>query len=131
MKKLLLALLIMVVLVIGCVFSVIHYVWRNSHDISISVRERDDYFQLQARYGAYRSADVQRFLSHRLHNNLLQRRRVRADIELEDHTRLFVKTYPGHVQIRFNKKENDLDAYLRMKELARDLKLQLTTSGNY
>jgi hypothetical protein len=131
MRKLLLAILIMVILVIGGVFTVVRHVWQNGHGISISVNEREDVYQLQARYAAYRSAYVQRYLAQRLHNNLFRSRNVRADIILEDHTHLFIKTYPGHLQIRFNKRENDVEAYMRMKELTQDLKRRLTEPGYY
>jgi hypothetical protein len=60
--------------------------------------------------------------THRFFSNA----KMDALVTLDDKTNFYVKTKPGALYIKFNKDENDYEAYTRIKRLGEGLKHKLT-----
>jgi len=51
---------------------------------------------------------------------------MEGDIELEDHTKLYIKTKPGKLIIKVNKNDNDSVSIERIRALTEGIKIRLT-----
>ncbi len=121
---------ILVIGIISCIAVVRwfrdHRFVTNGHDISLQIKESDEKYQIYAYYNRSRTDEVQQYLDSKLRTHLFRKSRINATITLEDDTRLYVKKTPGRLVIKFNRDENSVEAYRRMKELAEGLKVQIT-----
>lgn len=128
MRKLLLALFI---LVIVCVTGAFGFVWYTFHtitsrDISVEIRDTDDSYRLSAKFDRHHSGRVHRYLYDELHNDLFRHENIDADLTLDDQTQVHIFSKPGRISIRLNKHENGSDAYSRIKQLEEGIKYRLT-----
>lgn len=113
MKSLLISPMIMVAMLVSC----------NNGDVSIAVKDEDDYYRFRAQFGDNLSPDVSRFLNDQLST-------VRIDPEkdskiitvLPDQTRITIESSPGEVMIYLDKDENSRDSYYRVKNLCEGVK---------
>lgn len=95
----------------------------NNGDVSIAVKDEDDYYRFKARFDDNLSPYVSEFLNDHLST-------VRIDPEkdskvitvLPDQTRLTVESSPGEVMIYLDKEENSRDSYHRIKNLCEGVK---------
>lgn len=126
MKKFVIALVIVSVLCIVGFLQAVQYGFGNRNGVSVRIKESDDTYRLYASYSGYKTGRVHQYLRKELRNELFRKRRVDADLTLEDHTRFHIKLGPGKLLIRFNKNENDYDSYFRIKELGEGIKRRLT-----
>jgi len=113
MKTLLISQIAMLAMLISC----------NNGDVSIAVKDEDDYYRFKAQFDDNLSPDVSRFLNDQLST-------VRIDPEkdskivtvLPDQTRITVESSPGEVMIYLDKDENSRDSYHRIKNLCEGVK---------
>ncbi|MDR6806391.1 hypothetical protein J2Y45_003583 [Dyadobacter sp. BE34] len=114
MKLLLICQMVVLAMLVSC---------NNNGDVSIAVKDEDDYYRFRAQFDDNLSADVSRFLNDQLST-------VRIDPEkdskiitvLPDQTRITVESSPGEVMIYLDKDENSRDAYHRIKNLCEGVK---------
>jgi hypothetical protein len=126
MRKIILTLLIGVMLFIGLGVFVAYKIVSNTN-ISININENDEVYQLEASYGKAKSRSVLSYIDEQLSKTKQFRHALMdGDIELEDHTKLYIKTRPGKLVIKVNKKENDNTSVERIKELTEGIKVRLT-----
>ncbi|WP_106595295.1 hypothetical protein [Dyadobacter jiangsuensis] len=112
-KSLMLSLMVMLAMFVSC----------NNGDVSIAVKDEDDYYRFKARFDDNLSTEVTGFLNDHLST-------VRIDPEkdskvitvLPDQTRLTVESSPGEVMIYLDKEENSRDSYHRIKNLCEGVK---------
>jgi hypothetical protein len=126
MKKFVIALVIISVLCIVGFLQAVQYGFSNRNGVSVRVKESDDTYRLYARYASYKAERVHQYLRKELKNELFRKRRVDADLTLEDRTHFHIKISPGKLLIQFNKTENDYDSYFRIKQLGEGIKRRLT-----
>ena len=125
MKKIFLFLFICIVFVAGIFSFVLYNIW-NPNDVSISVNDSDNKFQLYASYPRNKTRRIQHILDARFHNAVLRKNRADGYITMEDNTQYYIKTTPGRFLVRVNKGENNEEACLRLKELSEEIKIELT-----
>lgn len=95
----------------------------NNGDVSIAVKDEDDYYRFKAHFDDNLSPDVTAFLNDHIST-------VRIDPEkdskvitvLPDQTRITVESSPGEVMIYLDKDENSRDSYHRIKNLCEGVK---------
>lgn len=128
MKKILLAVLVLVIVCVMGAFSFIWYTFHTlgEHDISIRVNESEDRYRLYATYDRHKTGRIHRLLCDELHNDLFRKNNVDADLTLDDDTRVHVTTKPGKLVILLNKHENSEESYRRIRELGEGVKLSLS-----
>ncbi|MGG7663889.1 hypothetical protein [Dyadobacter sp. BHUBP1] len=113
MKSLLISPMIMLVMLVSC----------NNGDVSIAVKDEDDYYRFKAQFDDNLSPDVSEFLNEHLST-------VRIDPEkdskvvtvLPDQTRLTIESSPGELMVYLDKEENSRDSYHRVKNLCEGVK---------
>ncbi|MBV9989344.1 MAG: hypothetical protein JO301_16820 [Chitinophagaceae bacterium] len=132
MQKPLLVLAILVFCVIS-IFASIFSRWRNHrnvfgrHYVSVSESEWDHRYRLTAHYDRSRAGRLERCLERHLRaDHLFRHARMNGNLILDDRTRLYIKSKPGELLIRFDKDENSEEAFRRIQALGNDIKLQLT-----
>lgn len=128
MRKILLALFI---LVIVCVAGALGFVWYTfheiaEHDISVRVNDSEDSYTLSASFNRHQSRRIHRLLQNELQNDLFRKDKVDADLTLDDDTRIHVKTTPGKLVIACNKRQNNATSYLRIRKLGEDVAFSLS-----
>lgn len=126
MKKFLIALAVVSVLCIVGFLQAVQYRLSNHNGVTVRVKESDDTYRLYARYTSYKAERVHQYLRKELKNDLFRKRKVDAELTLEDRTHFHIKTSPGKLLIQFNKTENDYDSYFRIKQLGEGIKRRLT-----
>ena len=126
MRKIILALLIGVMMVIGFGLYVAYKIASNT-DISINVNDTEDQYQVEASYGRNQSRKVLSYIDAQLSKSKQFRHaRMDGDVELDDHTKLYIRTKPGRLVIKVNKSENDSASIERIKNLTEGIKIRLT-----
>jgi uncharacterized protein YxeA len=126
MRKIILVLLIGVMLFISLGLFVAYKIASNT-DIAISVNDTDEQYKVEATYGRAQSRKILSYIDAQLSKSKQFRHaRMDGDIELDDHTKLYIKTRPGHLIIKVNKNDNDSASVERIKELSEGIKLRLT-----
>ena len=126
MRKIILVLLIGVMMVVGFGLFVAYKIASNT-DIAINVNDSEDQYQVDASYGKNQSRKVLSYIDAQLSKTKQFRHtKMEGAIELEDHTKLFIKTKPGRLLIKVNKNENDSASIERIKTLTEGIKIRLT-----
>ena len=126
MRKIILALMIGVMMVVGFGLFVAYKIASNT-DISINVNDTEDQYQVEASYGRNQSRKVLSYIDAQLSKSKQFRHaRMDGDVELDDHTKLYIRTKPGRLVIKVNKNENDSASIERIKILTEGIKIRLT-----
>lgn len=126
MRKIILVLLIGFMVAAGFVCYVFYKIVNNT-DISISVNDTEDQYQVNASFGRGQSRKLLSYIDAQLSRSKQFRHSVmNGDMVLDDNTRIYFKTRPGKLLIRVNKNENDSASIERIKKLTEGIKLRLT-----
>lgn len=125
MRKLFFGLLLGMIFVFAFFAFVFHQLY-NDHDISIRVKETDDSYSLYASYARLNSSRMQHFLNKSLHTNRFSGNTpLNSFITLEDNTSFYIKTRPGNLYLKLDKRNNDEQGYIRIKRLGEEIKRKL------
>lgn len=98
--------------------------FHHRHDVSITVSDDEDEYEMEADYRENRSRDVQVYLNdHLLSNSNVSIRNGFADdeITLDDKTTFYINTNPGELNIRINKNENSEESCERIRIVCKEL----------
>lgn len=126
MRKIILALVIGVMMVVGFGIFIAYKIASNT-DIAINVNDSEDQYQVDASYGRNQSRKVLSYIDGQLSKTKQFRHaRMDGDVELEDHTKIYIRTKPGRLIIKVNKNENDSASLERIKNLTEGIKIRLT-----
>jgi hypothetical protein len=123
MKKL--TILFIYVLASGALFSCLH----NDHDVSLSYQDTDHEYSMTASYPKSNTRNVGEYMNNSLgaRNNIsFVNAQIDANLTLDDHTKFYIKKYPGYLEIKFNKEENSDESYREVKSMCQGLKKVLT-----
>lgn len=129
MRKVLLVLLLLFIGTVWFVSHVIGFRWNwttNGRGVSIRVKETGRVYEIKASYAKSKTYRIQRFIDQELHTtNVFSNARMDGDITLDDRSNFYVQAYPGRLVIRMDRRENDPEAYYRIKSLGEKLKRKL------
>ncbi|MEO8171861.1 MAG: hypothetical protein ABI581_02215 [Sediminibacterium sp.] len=127
MRKVLLVALLLFIGTVWFVSHVFRWEWvMNGRDVSIRVKETGRIYEIKASYAKNKTYRIQRFINQELHtSNVFSNARMDGDITLDDRSNFYVKAYPGRLVIRMDRRENDPEAYYRIKSLGEKLKRKL------
>ena len=97
------------------------------HDVSISINDDEDIYQLSARYDESKTHKVENYLrecTKSIDGRFVYGNHdyIDANLILDDDTRVYVKSHEGRLKIRFNKEENSAEAYERVKDMCEGIK---------
>jgi hypothetical protein len=126
MKKLFFGLLLGILFVFISLTYVFHKMY-DDHDLSIRVKETDDSYSFYASYAKFNTGRLQHFMNKTLHTNqFASGSRLSSFITLEDNTHFYIRTQPGNLYLKLDKRSNDEQSYLRIKRLGEEIKRKLT-----
>lgn len=96
----------------------------DSDNISISVSESDEWYKISADYPEKKTRKVQHCLDEYLEPSGMSfvNARIDGDIALDNKARFYIKTSPGTLKIKLDKRINSTVSYHRMKKLSEGLK---------
>ncbi len=118
MKKSMLAALIMMMLAVSCRHM-------NDGNISVSVTDSDDFYKVKADYDESRTSKLYRYIRKNLGSDGLfqsEDDHLDAVVQLDDHTRFYVKASPGKFLLKMDKDENSEASYDRIRKVGEGIK---------
>ena len=99
--------------------------WHNNHDISISYKEAEDYYSMKAYFNRSSTRRVERYMDDRIgrrsHMSFVNSR-IDGTIGLDDHTKFYIKKYPGYLEIKLDKYQNSPESYEEIKSMCQGIK---------
>jgi hypothetical protein len=113
-------------LIAGCIFflcvfsSCFNY---NSNDLSISVNDNDEEYQLTARFDERKTRAVENYIKECTATSSIFKR---TGVTLDDNTKIYIKSQEGRLKIELNKNENSEESYERIKDMCEGIKELLT-----
>ena len=103
----------------------------SKNDISISVKETSDVYQLSAYFDKARKKEVQYYIGKCMGDNNFFRSgnvEIDANTTLDDHTHFYIRSIGGELKIKLNKEDNSWESYTRVKRMCEGLKNVLTNN---
>lgn len=100
--------------------------FHHRHDVSVSVWDDEDEYEMEADYRRNRSHDVQVYLNnHLLTGSSVSIRNgyINDEVVLDDKTTFRINTNPGELSIRINKNENSEESCEKVRRICEDLKV--------
>lgn len=95
--------------------------------ISVTVKESDHQLRVDARFRRSQTDEVARIIKDELDEALYNEDNRSTTFTIRDDDKLFVRLKKGRLKIRFDKDENDQAAYDRVKRIADQVKIILTS----
>ncbi|GAB3894780.1 hypothetical protein GCM10028803_10280 [Larkinella knui] len=96
---------------------------------SVSVKDSDVFYEFSATYDPAKTGKVQSYLDDHLRQRgdaSFKNAELDATMTLNDKTVFYIKSSPGKLLIKFDKRRNSSKAYARFKKLGDDLRAFLT-----
>ena len=91
--------------------------------VSITVKESDHQFRIDAKFKRSQTDQVARIIKEELDRDISDENIHATTFTIREDDKLFVRLRKGRLKIRFDKDENDEEAYNRVKRLADQIKL--------
>ena len=101
---------------------------RDSDDngnISLSFKESDHYYSMNARFSKSKTRQVEQYIDSRIgkkSNMSFINTQIDGNIALDDQTNFYIKKSPGILRIKLDKYENSMEAYDRIRSMCEGLK---------
>ena len=100
--------------------------WHHHHDVSISINDDEDIYQLSARFDDDKTRAVDNYIKACTETYGRFSYGGQGDLEgtliLDDNTKVYVKSREGRLKIKFNKEENSEEAYEKVKDMCEGIK---------
>ena len=128
MRKLFLALLILVLFAGGFMLVTLRNVFgHDDDDLSVQVKENENKYRFYAYYSRHKTKRIQRYLDHELTSdkNVFRNARIDADMTVDNNILVHVTCKPGLLVIDLDKTKNDSAAYYKIKEVGEELRRKL------
>jgi hypothetical protein len=87
---------------------------------------------MEAKSNAHRTLDIEQYLDDRLgdqYNMSFEHSRIDGELSFDDHTRFYIKKYPGYLRIKLDKDENSIDSYDHIRDICQGIKRILAEEG--
>lgn len=106
--------------ILMCMFFSCSHHRRHNNSIDISISESHDIYKLQAAYNEDKTGEVQGYINRQIEPNRLfssTEDYFDANTELKDRTKFYIKSSPGKLMIKLNKRENSYASCARIKNM--------------
>lgn len=98
----------------------------HHHDISISISDDEDEYEMDALYNRSQEHKVQVYLNEHLLNksskSFKKHKNRSEEITLDDNTTVYIKSYPGELRIKIDKYRNSEESCENVRQICEDLK---------
>ncbi len=101
----------------------------HDHNIDITYSESNHEYSMKAYFGKSQTRKVENYMDKRLgrRSNLsFVNSRIDGTIALDDHTKFYIRKYPGTLEINLDKDENSMENYKQVKFMCQGIKKVLT-----
>lgn len=98
--------------------------FHHRHDVSVTVTEDDDAFEMEAGYRERQTKTVQVYLNERLlktSGTHIKNGYISDQVTLNDNARFHIISSPCELSIQFNKNENSAASYEKLKQVCSEL----------
>src|SRR5215469_13375301 len=92
--------------------------WYDHGNIDISYSEWSHYYLMKAHFNRHKTRAVEEYMNDRIGDRgdmSFVNTRIDGQITLDDRTTFYIKKYPGFLEIKLDKDQNDFDSYQRVK----------------
>ncbi len=97
----------------------------HNGNIDISYKDSGEYYSMDAYFSKEKTRDVEKYMDERIgrrsHMSFVNSR-IDGTIALDDHTRFYIKKYPGRLTIKLDKDENSNESYREIKSMCQGIK---------
>lgn len=97
----------------------------HRHNISITMSDDEDEYEMEALYKRSQTHAVQVYLDEHLISNSLvsfKNQPVDEEVTLDDNTTFYINSSPGELNIKINKRNNSEESCEKLKQVCEDLK---------
>ena len=97
----------------------------HGNDVSISIKESEEEYQLSAYFDESKTRTVQNYIDEYTGTNgIFRSGNVEIDVTttLEDNIRVYIKSRPGRLKIKFDKEGNSEASYEKVKDMCEGIK---------
>lgn len=97
----------------------------HDNNTSISFRDKDWYYSMNAHFSKNRTKAVERYMNETLgRRNGFSFTNIKsdADFTLDDGTTFHLYKFPGHIEIKLDKRRNSEEAYHNVKSMCEGMK---------
>jgi len=100
----------------------------HNHNMSITVSDDDDEYEMNASYQEHKTHRVEVYLNeHLVERNIISFEHYEDDeIALDDNTTLYIKSQPGKLRIKIDKDKNSAESCERVRHACNEIKEILT-----
>lgn len=102
------------------------YWYHHNHDVAVSINDDENQYQLSAHFDDRKTKAVENFIKHCAERYDAFRSDGGEDLDatliLDDNARVYVKSREGRLKIKFNKQENSVQSYEKVKEMCEGIK---------
>jgi hypothetical protein len=109
----------------GFIFLVVLSSCFHNHNISITVSDDEDEYEMDALYRKNQTHKVRAYLNEHLLNKSVvsfKNKSMDEEITLDDNTTFYINSYPGELRIKIDKTENSAESFEKVKQVCEDLK---------
>lgn len=111
----------------GCMFLVWVSIscYHSHHNTKISISETKDAYKMSAWFNLDKTNAVHKYMDQQLgkRNNIsFVNSEIDATIMLDDHTTFYVRSLPGDLEIKLDKKQNSQESYIQVKKMCEGIK---------
>jgi hypothetical protein len=99
--------------------------WYNHGNISINYSEWSHYYLMKAHFNKHKTRTVEEYMDEKIGDRSdmsFVNTRIDGQITLDDRTTFYIKKYPGFLEIKLDKDQNNFDSYQRVKAMCEGIK---------
>lgn len=95
---------------------------RNHENVSITISDSDDEFEIEANFPKSKAQEIHEFLDAEFNQNTFKKAEIDADIRLSDKTFFYAKSSETYLNIELDKDKNTKEALQKMKKIGKGVK---------
>jgi outer membrane lipopolysaccharide assembly protein LptE/RlpB len=99
--------------------------WHHRGNTDISYSKLSHYYSMKAYFNRNKTRTVENYMDKKIgdrSNMSFRNTRIDGQIALDDHTTFYIKKYPGFLEIKFDKEENSVESYQRVRTMCEGIK---------
>lgn len=99
--------------------------WYDHGNINITYNEWSHYYSMKAHFARNKTTRVEHYMDEKIgdqSNMSFVNTRIDGQITLDDHTTFYIKKYPGFLEIKLNKNQNNFESYQRIRSMCDGIK---------
>ena len=91
----------------------------------VTITDSDHYYELNASYDKAKTHSVQKYMNDCItgyHDISFVNAQLDADITLDSKMTFYIKSHPGELELKFDKRKNNTDDYIKFKKMCEGIR---------